>query len=165
MKVYYYSFKTLFGVMWLAFSKKGIVKLSFPNEGRKDIFNFLHRRFNDIVEYKENDKAYGDQINLYLAGKLKSFDVPLDLYGTEFQKRVWNELLKIPYGSVRTYKDIAESIGKPKAFRAVGGANNKNPIPIIIPCHRVIGSNGELVGYGGGLEYKIKLLQIEGIEL
>ena len=94
-------------------------------------------------------------------GKRKSFDLPLKPEGTEFQKKVWNALLDIPYGETRSYKDIAVAIGNPKACRAVGMANNRNPISIIIPCHRVIGANGSLVGYGGGLPIKIELLNLE----
>ncbi len=101
------------------------------------------------------------QLTEYFAGKRKSFDLTLELEGTEFRKKVWAALAEIPYGETRSYKDIADAIGKPKACRAVGGANNKNPISIIIPCHRVIGADGSLVGYGGGLEKKIMLLGLE----
>lgn len=101
------------------------------------------------------------QLNEYLAGKRKAFDLPLEPEGTPFQKAVWKALTGIPYGSTRTYKDIAESIGNPKACRAVGMANNKNPIAILIPCHRVIGTDGKLVGYAGGLDIKKKLLELE----
>ena len=101
------------------------------------------------------------QINLYLVGKIEYINVPIKLEGTEFQKLVWNELKKVPYGTTCTYKDIAAKIGNYKACRAVGNANNKNKIPIIIPCHRVIGTNGKLVGYAGGLDIKEKLLSIE----
>ena len=97
----------------------------------------------------------------YFSKKRKSFDIPIKLEGTEFQKRVWDALIQIPYGKTCTYKDIAEKIGNPKACRAVGGANNKNPIMIIVPCHRVIGKNGDLVGYAGGIEVKQKLLDLE----
>lgn len=101
------------------------------------------------------------QINLYLSGKLKNIDVPIKIDGTEFQKLVWRELIKVPYGETRTYKDIAVKIGNVNACRAVGNANNKNKLPIIIPCHRVIGTSGKLVGYAGGLDIKEKLLSIE----
>ena len=101
------------------------------------------------------------QLEEYMDGKRRSFDLPLKPEGTEFQKKVWNALLDIPYGETRSYKDIAVAIGNPKACRAVGMANNRNPISIIIPCHRVIGANGSLVGYGGGLPIKIELLNLE----
>jgi len=101
------------------------------------------------------------QLEEYFAGKRKQFDIPIRLVGTVFQVAVWKELAAIPYGETRSYKQIAENIGNPKACRAVGMANNRNPIVIIIPCHRVIGSSGELVGFGGGLELKQRLLDIE----
>jgi len=101
------------------------------------------------------------QLREYFAGKRKKFDVPIDPQGTEFQRSVWKALQAIPYGKTRSYKQIAQAIGNPKACRAVGMANNKNPIWIIIPCHRVIGADGELVGYGGGIEMKKRLLSIE----
>lgn len=101
------------------------------------------------------------QLNEYLAGKRKTFDLPLEPGGTPFQKAVWHALTGIPYGETRTYREIAEIIGNPKACRAVGMANNKNPIAIIIPCHRVIGTGGKLIGYAGGLDIKKKLLELE----
>lgn len=101
------------------------------------------------------------QISEYLEGKRKEFDIPLKMYGTEFQKKVWKELLRIPYGETRSYKQIAENIGNPKACRAVGMANHNNPIAIIVPCHRVIGTNNKLIGYAGGVDIKQKLLNIE----
>ncbi len=108
-------------------------------------------------------KTAMQELNEYFDGKRKDFDFPIDPQGTEFQKRDWAELRKIPYGETRTYKQIAEAIGCPKGFRAVGLANHKNPIIIVIPCHRVIGANGALVGYAGGLHLKERLLEIEGI--
>lgn len=101
------------------------------------------------------------QIALFLDGELKEFDLPIHLEGTDFQIKVWNALRDIPYGATRSYKDISEMVGSPKAYRAVGMTNNKNPISIVIPCHRVIGASGKLVGYGGGLGKKIFLLELE----
>ena len=114
----------------------------------------------NLMETKLLKKA-NQQLQEYLKGERKIFDLPLEPHGTEFQKKVWNSLQKIHYGETNSYKDIAKSIGNIKACRAVGMANNKNPILIFIPCHRVIGSNGKLVGYAGGLNIKEKLLQIE----
>jgi len=105
-------------------------------------------------------KAY-KQLNEYFGGKRKIFDLPLLPKGTDFQRSVWNALLTIPYGETRSYVDIAVQIGNPKAYRAVGMANNRNPIVIIIPCHRVIGKDKSLTGYGGGLEAKKFLLDLE----
>jgi methylated-DNA-[protein]-cysteine S-methyltransferase len=103
-----------------------------------------------------------DELLAYFAGKLRVFTVPLDMQGTDFQLRVWNELLKIPYGETRSYAQVAEAIGRPKAVRAVGTANGSNPVAILVPCHRVIGSSGKLTGYGGGLPLKKRLLELEG---
>lgn len=101
------------------------------------------------------------QMREYFEGKRKEFDLPLRPEGTVFQKKVWNALLEIPFGETRSYQDIANAVGSPKACRAVGMANHQNPIIIVIPCHRVIGKNGKLVGYGGGLSMKEKLLLLE----
>ncbi|NMC26913.1 MAG: methylated-DNA--[protein]-cysteine S-methyltransferase, partial [Syntrophomonadaceae bacterium] len=101
------------------------------------------------------------QLKEYLAGELKAFELPLAPQGTDFMRLVWDQLQKIPYGETRSYRQIAESVGSPRACRAVGQANHRNPIPIFIPCHRVIGSSGKLVGYGGGLPIKKFLLEIE----
>lgn len=104
------------------------------------------------------------QLDEYFAGNRKSFSLPLMPSGTEFQKKVWSALLQIPFGETRSYEEIAEAAGSPKACRAVGNANNKNPISILIPCHRVIGKNGALVGYGGGLAIKEQLLALERMD-
>ena len=141
-------------------------------------FGFLEIEYNDnfeVTKLKRLTKAnnYGNktsftenvflQISEYLQGKRKSFDIPIKLYGTEFQLKVWNELCKIPYGETRIYKQIACAIGNPKDCRAVGRANNKNPIIVVVPCHRVIGSNNSLVGYAEGLDMKEALLTLENI--
>ena len=107
-----------------------------------------------------SDKVYREIIE-YLKGKRRVFEFPYKLKGTEFQIKVWNELLKIPYGKTRTYKEIAVAINNPKAFRAVGMANNKNPLMILVPCHRVIGSNKKMIGYAGGVDMKMALLNLE----
>jgi methylated-DNA-[protein]-cysteine S-methyltransferase len=100
-------------------------------------------------------------LRAYFAGDLRQFDLPLEPEGTPFQQRVWKELLKIPYGETRSYMEIAQHIGAPAAVRAVGAANGANPLPIVVPCHRVIGASGKLVGYGGGLNLKRRLLALE----
>ena len=102
------------------------------------------------------------QLRAYFARELREFRLPLDFQGTDFQKRVWHALLTIPYGETRSYSQIAAAIGSPKAVRAVGAANGANPIPIVVPCHRVIGAGGSLVGYGGGLPLKKRLLALAG---
>ncbi|MGB4439469.1 MAG: methylated-DNA--[protein]-cysteine S-methyltransferase, partial [Sedimentibacter sp.] len=114
----------------------------------------------NVCETKLINNA-SNQLNEYLNGIRTAFDLPLNPEGTEFQKKVWTALCEIPYGETRSYKQIAEAAGNSKASRAVGMANNKNPIMIFIPCHRVIGANGSLVGYAGGLDMKEKLLALE----
>ena len=113
------------------------------------------------VEETELIRETKRQLDEYFAGKRKDSDVPTRLNGTEFQKRVWLALRDIPYGKTASYKDIAAAVGCPKGYRAVGMANNRNPISIIYPCHRVVGSDGSLTGYGGGLDVKAKLLELE----
>lgn len=102
-----------------------------------------------------------DQLECYFAGELTSFDIPIRLAGTPFQEAVWRELLKIPYGETRTYGQIAAAVGRPQAVRAVGSANNRNPLPFIVPCHRVVGAGGSLVGYSYGVDLKRQLLTME----
>ena len=118
--------------------------------------------------WQENSQALRattEQLRRYFAGELERFDLPLAPQGTPFQQQVWKELVKIPYGETVSYGELAGRIGNPKASRAVGMANGSNPIPIVIPCHRVIGSNGKLTGYGGGLVVKEKLLALEKKQL
>lgn len=117
----------------------------------------------DIKQQKETEiiKKAHEELEEYFKGNRKVFDIPLKIEGTEFQRKVWNALLEIPYGETRTYLDIAKQIGNSKACRAVGMANHNNKIMILIPCHRVIGSNKKLVGYAGGIDVKEKLLEIE----
>lgn len=103
------------------------------------------------------------ELNEYFSRERKAFSVALDMRGTHFQKQVWAALLAIPFGETRSYAQIANQVGNPKATRAVGAANGQNPIPIIVPCHRVIGANGKLTGFGGGLEIKDRLLSLEGV--
>ncbi len=124
-------------------------------------------RLSDPVEGERNDASpialeTARQLEAYLANRLRHFDLTLDLQGTVFQKLVWNELREIPYGQTRSYSQIAAAVQSPKAVRAVGAANGANPVPIVIPCHRVIGAAGKLVGYGGGLPLKKRLLALEG---
>ncbi|MCC3669823.1 methylated-DNA--[protein]-cysteine S-methyltransferase [Terrisporobacter mayombei] len=142
----------------------GIIGIRENNKSITDIF-FSKVDTNDNIEETDLIKECFKQLKEYFEGNRMKFDLPLYARGTEFQKKVWNELLNIPYGETKSYKDIAVAIGNEKACRAIGMANNKNPIPIIIPCHRVIGSNGKLVGYAGGVNVKEKLLNIEKIDV
>lgn len=121
-------------------------------------------RVDQIDEENEHsplsDLAF-DQVREYLKGDRRTFDFPYKLHGTEFQQKVWDALCQIPYGETRTYKDVATMVGNPRASRAVGMANNKNPLMVVVPCHRVVGANGKLVGYAGGLDMKKSLLELE----
>lgn len=146
--MYQYSYDTVIGEIYITEKDNCICNVSFGT-----------------LNYKEKEtslikKTYS-QLKEYFAGNRKIFDIPISANGTEFQIKVWEELQKIPYGKIRTYKEIAENIGNKNASRAVGMANNKNPIAIIIPCHRVIGSNGDLTGYAGGIKLKQYLLNLE----
>lgn len=140
-------------------------KISIVDNGQSITYIDFGEKFEEVVEIKETLllKEAFKQLNEYFDGKRRNFDLPLELKGTEFQKRVWRELTNIPYGETKTYKQIAAEVGNEKAARAIGMANNKNPISIVIPCHRVIGSNKKLVGYAGGLDIKEKLLELEKI--
>ena len=120
-----------------------------------------HRSYQGICQETTLIKEAYLQLMEYLKGDRKTFDLPLSPQGTDFQKRVWKALCDIPYGEVRSYKQIAESIGNPKAVRAVGMANNRNPLLVVVPCHRVIGADGKLVGYAAGLDKKAFLLGLE----
>lgn len=144
----YCVFSSFLGNIKLVEEDGFLVELSFTDEKIKECCSKF------LIDVK-------NQLKEYFIGKRKVFNVKLKFKGTDFQIKVWNELLKIPYGETRAYKDIAISIGNEKAYRAVGNANNKNKIAIIVPCHRVIGSNGNLVGYAGGTYKKKKLLEIE----
>lgn len=148
-----FYFNTKIGEIGIEENGTAITKVYFVNDDLKK----------EIVRKKETTliKEAIKQINEYLEGKRDSFDLLLEPEGTEFQKKVWNVLKEIPYGETRSYGEIAKTIGNEKASRAVGMANNKNPIMIIIPCHRVIGANGKLVGYSGGIDIKEKLLNLE----
>jgi methylated-DNA-[protein]-cysteine S-methyltransferase len=147
--VFFYSLKEI--NLGIAEKDHTIVKVFF---GRKTPAGF-NKAETPLI------KKMAAQIDEYLAGKRKRFTLPVALHGTEFQTAVWRELQNIPYGETRSYKEIAAAIGRPKAVRAVGMANNRNPIVLIVPCHRVIGHDGSLIGYGGGLPLKRRLLELE----
>jgi methylated-DNA-[protein]-cysteine S-methyltransferase len=150
--VYYcYSYHTLLGWLTICADEDTIFTLSFEK---------LLTAADDEAETPLIREAYR-QLTQYFTGKLRSFDLPLNPQGTIFQLHVWQALVAIPYGQTKTYGQIAAEISKPKAGRAVGMANNRNPLPILIPCHRVIGANGSLTGYVGGLTIKQTLLDLE----
>ena len=155
--VYFYNtgIKEL-GILGIGATEDKITDLFFEYE-----IENIKKSSNYIIKETTLIKKAASQLFEYLNGKRRDFNLPLLKEGTDFQISVWNELLKIPYGETRSYKDIAIAINNEKAVRAVGMANNRNKIPIFIPCHRVIGSNNKLVGYGGGLEIKEFLLNLE----
>jgi methylated-DNA-[protein]-cysteine S-methyltransferase len=142
---------TPIGTLEISASNLGLVKVSFSTFKKKTIGG------NEVT------RCCKKQLQEYFDGKRKQFNLPLDQHGTDFQKSVWSRLLEIPFGQSASYRDIAEMINNPKSVRAVGAANAKNPIGLIVPCHRVIGSNQALTGYAGGLERKAWLLEHEGI--
>ena len=144
------------GPLFLAASSKGLVRLEFEDRVLKINPGTTHLR-----ESKSALVPYLHELNEYFAGERREFCLPLDLRGTKFQLACWQALLEIPYGETRSYRDIAEALGHPHAYRAVGMSNNRNPVAIIVPCHRVIASSGSLCGYGGGLDIKRKLLDLE----
>lgn len=153
--MYYCYLDTPIGELLLAGEDDALCLVSFP-EGAM-------RRDPD-PDWIYNEKPFAaarQQLAEYFAGERRTFDLPLKLNGTEFQMSVLQALQQIPYGETTSYADIAERIGRPKAVRAVGAANGRNPIPIIVPCHRVIGSHGDLTGFGGGLDTKEALLRLE----
>ncbi|MHC1723411.1 MAG: methylated-DNA--[protein]-cysteine S-methyltransferase [Aminipila sp.] len=157
---YIYYYDTILGKIGLAEENGEITNLIFESEE-------ISKKINENVKLQETKtlKKAVKQLEEYLQGSRQVFEIPLNPSGTEFQKKDWLALQQIPYGKTVSYGEIAKRIGCPKGARAVGLANNKNPIPIFIPCHRVIGSSGKLVGYGGGIDKKIKLLEIEGIRI
>ncbi len=147
-----YVYASPIGKLGISVDEKGLRKIEFLGE-------------NDVTESCEEENVLAievkEQLEEYFQGKRKKFNLPLAPYGTPFQLKVWSALQNIPYGETRSYKDIAIQVDNPKGCRAVGMANNKNPIPIIIPCHRVVGANGKPVGYAGGLDKKKFLLELE----
>jgi O-6-methylguanine DNA methyltransferase len=162
-------FKSQIGPLFLAASERGLVALEF--DARLPGQQTIRPNPRDLrtetkalkfTESAENLLPYVQELQEYFAGQRREFTFPLDVRGTDFQVACWRALLKIPYGETRTYADIARAVGSPQGFRAVGMANNRNPIAIVVPCHRVIASDGTLCGYGGGLDLKRKLLELEG---
>ena len=148
------------GPLFLAASTKGLVRLEFESRMQK-----LNPDTNQLRESKPALAPYLRELSEYFAGERREFSLPLDLRGTGFQLACWHALLEIPYGETRSYREIAEAIGHPHAYRAVGMSNNRNPVAIVVPCHRVIASSGSLCGYGGGLDIKRKLLDMEQASL
>jgi methylated-DNA-[protein]-cysteine S-methyltransferase len=154
-QICYTHYESAMGTMLLAADERGLRLISFALGKRPERPQSGWQQ--DRAPFAETIR----QLQAYFQGELKSFDLPLSLEGTDFQLRVWHSLCEIPYGQTISYGQLACRVGNPKAARAVGLANGSNPIPIVVPCHRVIGSNGSLVGYGGGLANKKALLSLE----
>jgi methylated-DNA-[protein]-cysteine S-methyltransferase len=159
MKWIFKKMKTPIGILTLIADEENLICVLFPGGSlsKASLLGSAEPGENGVLQSAEK------QLNEYFAGKRKAFHLPLSAKGTEFQKLVWQALSEIPFGVTKSYGDIAGRIGSPKASRAVGAANGKNPIPIIVPCHRVIGRNGTLTGFGGGLDTKKFLLELEGV--
>lgn len=153
--MYYCYLETPVGRLLLAGDERALKLVGFPKEAMR------HEPEPDWIYNEKPFLAARRQLTEYFAGERREFDLPIEISGTEFQVRVLEELQRIPYGETTSYRAIAERVGSPNATRAVGSANARNPIPIIIPCHRVIGSSGALTGFGGGLDTKEALLRLE----
>lgn len=146
------------------FTARGLARLSFPTDDPRECARW-QARWAPSAEVCADDMRLSElaaELNAYFAGQLRRFSTPLDLHGTSFQRQVWQAVLAIGYGECRSYAAIAAAIGTPRAYRAVGAANGANPVPIVVPCHRLLGSNGALVKYGGSLVLKQQLLRLEG---
>ncbi len=164
-KIYLSHLKSPVGMLDVASIDKGLCLITFASaQGGEYALQWIDKHFEDyIIEENEKRNAqYQKELHEYFEGKKKRFYSKIYFIGTDFQLQVWTALRSIPYGETTSYKSIALTIGNPNATRAVGAAIGKNPVPIIVPCHRVIGENGNLVGFGGGIERKKKLLQLEG---
>ena len=156
--------ETTIGLCCLATTERGLAYLQLPRESGRGFRGWLRVRAPEsktLEAFAPNRIAIG-QLLEYLEGKRTKFDLPLDLRGTPFQIAVWSALLEIPYGETRSYQQMANAVGRPRAARAVGAANGANPVGIVVPCHRVIAADGSLHGYGGGLDLKARLLSMEG---
>lgn len=151
------------GTLRLAATPKGLVRLAFPRSRGLAFRGWVERHILEAsrVDWLPTVDKISVELDEYFAGRLTTFSTPLDLRGTPFQRSVWEHLLRIPYGEVQSYGDVARTLDRPRASRAVGGAVGANPVPILVPCHRVIAGTGRLGGFGGGLQAKRKLLALE----
>jgi methylated-DNA-[protein]-cysteine S-methyltransferase len=163
-KIYFTSFNSKIGTIHIASTKSGVCKISIPAQSKKEFLAWLQKRFEDaeFIETSAKNRQIIDELNRYFDRRLVKFHSRLDPIGTDFQRRVWQELKKIRYGKTISYKELAKRIGVQRGFQAVGKANGSNPLPIVVPCHRVIGSNSRLIGYAAGLKTKEFLLRLEG---
>jgi methylated-DNA-[protein]-cysteine S-methyltransferase len=163
-RIYYASAQTEVGQILVASTSEGLCRLALPTEDEGNFWNWLRRRFihGRAKESEAKNSRILEELRAYFSGELTKFDVPLDVRATPFQEGVLREIARIPFGKTLTYGEIAKRIGNPVARQAVGAATGSNPIPIVIPCHRVVGADGRMVGYGGGIPLKEWLLHLEG---
>jgi len=159
MDVVYTLLKALPGPLLLAETKDGLLFIEFGDDLKR--LDAFARRWLDAPRLKRGPVSAAAQVEEYLAGRRQTFDLPLALMGTDFQKRVWKAMSRIPYGRTGTYGQVARQVGRPAAARAVGAACAANPLPLVVPCHRVVGRNNALTGFGGGLAWKQWLLDLE----
>jgi O-6-methylguanine DNA methyltransferase len=154
---------TPFGAIQLFGTTRGLLKLALPNETRAAAESYVRRVLGPVILREDTEplSAALEQLKAYFAGAGSTFTITLDPHGTVFQRQVWDAVAGVAYGATRSYAQIAQAIGRPAAVRAVGAANGANPLPIIIPCHRIIGADSRLTGYGGGLAMKRGLLDLE----
>lgn len=158
--IYFERFNTLIGILTIAADAEGLRHIEFPsNRHPVDRIGWMPDAHGNVLDML---RATREQLIEYFAGTRRTFDLPLRPQGTAFQMDVWRALAAIPYGETWSYRDLARAIDKPDAVRAVGAANGRNPLPIVLPCHRVIGADGSLTGFGGGLPTKEALLRLEG---
>jgi O-6-methylguanine DNA methyltransferase len=162
-KIYYAGLETPMGTMWAAASEKGLVQFHITCNKEGFMRELKTRIKAEFVEDPSKFKELKSQIDRYFKGERLVFEVPFDMRGTPFQVDVWKAIYSIPYGKLTSYGGIAKKIGRPKAVRAVGNAVGDNPMGLVVPCHRVVSSNGGIGGFGGGLEWKRKLLAQEGV--
>ena len=165
-KLYFQELETPLGTLVVVGSSKGICRICFSVQSFRDLSPWFQRHFSCLPEegWQPPIGEAIEQLTQYFEGKRRDFELPLDLRGTSFQLGMWKQLLKIPYGSTASYGEVARRMGNPGASRAVGSAAGSNPVSIVVPCHRVIGQDGSLVGFGGGLAIKKQLLGSESRE-
>jgi O-6-methylguanine DNA methyltransferase len=164
IKIYYTSFNSKIGTIHVASTASGVCKISIPAQTKKEFLAWLQKKFNSakLIETSAKNRQIIDELNRYFDRRLVKFHSRLDPIGTKFQRHVWLELKKIRYGKTISYKELAKRIGMQRGYQAIGKANSSNPLPIVVPCHRVIGTNSKLIGYAAGLKTKEFLLRLEG---
>jgi methylated-DNA-[protein]-cysteine S-methyltransferase len=162
-KIYGRYLRTPIGELLIAGSSLGVCRICFPGEPQVEKYLWFNKHFSALPEEHADPviERAADELQEYFERRRQSFDLPLDLRGTPFQLEVWRELTRVPYGSTISYGELARRVGKPGGARAIGSVMASNPVPIVVPCHRVVGHDSSLVGFGGGLSLKERLLELE----